>query len=100
VLEDQCGAFSTAAVGGSVESGNNFIRNRIHLAVRQTEPVNAEYNFWGSLDCAQVSQRIEGQSVRAIVDEQRTAVVFCSDTPVEATTWGRLRSLFAPGARR
>lgn len=96
VGDGNCSVYSDVVVGGSLATGCDI--GGLHtLILEQPEPIDAEYNFWGSTECTEVLANMMGQTVDIIVDAQRFRVIRCGNTPVEPWTWGRLRSAFHPG---
>ena len=90
VTQATCGA-SALVLGGSLSEANDLVENNKSLRVEQPEPVQAEYNYWGTIDCLLLRLAIDGLSVEAIVDAHHFSVYFCPPTPVQRTSWGRLR---------
>lgn len=91
----ECPEPSEVALGGSLASGNTFLANVVQLRLRQNEPLAADYNHWGSLDCGVVASDMEGQTPGLIADRLFLFAVNCT-TPVEPATWGGIKARGGP----
>jgi hypothetical protein len=76
-------------IGGQIDRYNRLDQNV--LALSTSHPVNADDNWWGSLICSEAQERIQGMTIRFLVDDAGTFEVDCM-TPVVPTTWGRLKA--------
>jgi hypothetical protein len=92
-----CPRYSDLVIGGSRPDANDIGGQTLSLDLGQPEPVNADVNFWGTLDCAEVLALIAGQTVARITDAAHALEFTCSGTPALPTTWGRMKARFAPG---
>ncbi len=92
-----CPDYSDLLVGGSLALANDISNTRTCLRLLQPEPILAEANFWGSTQCQAVLAAIQGQTVETITDAQHAALTFCS-TAAERSTWGGIKSRYAPTA--
>lgn len=92
-----CAAYSDVSFGGSLEAANDIGGETWALRNTQPEPVPADVNFWGSVDCQVVQGKISGQDVGTLTDFAHEAIVPCGGSPVRSTTWGSLKSRYGKG---
>lgn len=92
-----CTAYSDLALGGSLEAANDIGGETWALRNTQPEPVPADVNFWGSVDCQEVQTKISGQDVGTLTDFAHETLVPCGESPVRPTTWGSLKARYGKG---
>jgi len=92
-----CPAYSDLVIGGSLEDANDIGGELWSLRTTQTEPVPADVNFWGSVDCTQVGDTISGQEVGTVTDFAHLTLFTCGPSPVLPATWGSLKARYRAG---
>lgn len=80
-------------IGGSLVGSCRLDTNTQSLAT--THPINADYNWWGTLICSEAQEFIQGVTVRFLTDATGTQIIECL-TPVEPATWSRIKARLAP----
>jgi hypothetical protein len=79
-------------IGGAPGEGNFLAGNDVDLSLEQPEWIDADYNHWGTLDCAALG--IAGGLTPAwIADANLTLSISCA-VPAEPVTWGTLKRRF------
>jgi len=89
-----CPLYSDIVLGGSLDAGNDISGDTWSLQVEQPEALDANYNFWGTTDCANVLSAIDGQKVGWIANSFHNQAISCSGTPVVPTRWGTLKTRY------
>jgi hypothetical protein len=93
-----CRRYSDITIGGALEAANDIGSQTLSLDLGQPEPVDAEFNFWGTLICSEALSLIAGQTVSRITDAGHAQTVTCPGTPALPSTWGRIKVRFSPGS--
>ena len=86
--------------------GNRFLNNDLNVKVKQycetRREIMAEMNWWGTTDPGEVAAKIldcvDDPAIPGCVDYEPWCMdPGCTQSPVEARSWGSIKSLYAPG---